>query len=376
MKAKTIIALLAVMLLAGSVFAGGESDKRNHRDIDSFPSFTPFNIGNFEFPEGVAVDEVGKVYVSLVLSPFGPSDYLSDKIWKFSPSGVMSQFVDFGAPGGGAWGLATDARGNVYMARTGLHNGVFRVDRFGHINLLPGTDQIFSPNELAFDQRGNLYVTESNSFDVAGFCGQYGQGGIWRIPKNGRNAELWLRDDLLSGTCPGSLGAFPIGANGIAFYHGDLYVVNSDKDIIVRIPVKANGSPGRPEIWATLLKVPESPYNFNPIIGDGLAIDVHGNIYVVLFGHCAVVRINADDKSQETIAALLLDPQNPLFAPLDFPTSLAFGTGKEGRTSLFITNAGWLGLFYPRYQWPGPGLVKIDVDIDFDNERGDNRRDK
>ena len=99
----------------------------------------------------------------------------------------------------------------------------------------------------------------------------------------------------------------------------------------------------------------------SPPLGDGLALDVHGNVYVALAAQCAIVRIDADDRSQETIAALLFDPQNPLFAPFDFPTSLAFGTGKGGRESLFVAGLGWLGSF--GFPGPGPGLVKIEVGV-------------
>jgi len=61
-----------------------------------------------------------------------------------------------------------------------------------------------------------------------------GQGGIWRIPPNGE-AEVWLRDDLITGT--GDLLGFPIDTNGIQFYHGDLYVINTDQLTVVRVPV-------------------------------------------------------------------------------------------------------------------------------------------
>jgi sugar lactone lactonase YvrE len=90
-----------------------------------------------------------------------------------------------------------------------------------------------------------------------------------------------------------------------------------------------------------------------PVVGgDGIALDVHGNLYVAVLTRSAVVRINAQDLSQETIAVF---PANLL----DFPASLAFGTGKGERTNLFVTNLGMglpLGL-------AGPSLVKIDAGV-------------
>ena len=65
----------------------------------TFPNFIPFDgiLGT----EGVAVDKVGNVYVSVNM-PGG-----SDQIWKCTPSGEGSALVDLGAPGY-ACGLAVD----------------------------------------------------------------------------------------------------------------------------------------------------------------------------------------------------------------------------------------------------------------------------
>jgi sugar lactone lactonase YvrE len=339
--------------------------------LAEFPSFIPFDYGNAEFPEGVAVDKVGNIYVALRDSPsYAPIPGTTDQIWKFTPSGERSVFVDFGGNGGGAIGLAVDAEGNVYSAHSLAPKGVFRVDREGNIALLPGTDQIVFPDALAFDKRGNLYVTEFFSFDNPGNCPPFGQGGIWVVPKGGK-AKLWLRDDLLTGNCGNLFGAPPGGANGIAYYHGDLYVNSSDKGIVVRVPVLQDGNHGQPEVWATLQEVarPPIPDLFPLGGGDGLTIDVHGNVYVAMPGRAAIVRINAADKSQETIAALtpeLALSENVQFAYLDYPASLAFGTGEGGRMSLFVTNLGWTRMFANNFpfpiQWPGPGIVKIEAD--------------
>jgi sugar lactone lactonase YvrE len=238
------------------------------------------------------------------------------------------------------------------------------VDRHGRAVRLPGTEQIVFPNALAFDNRGNLYVTETFSFDPPlvpyenGFAPAFGRGGIWRIPKRG-TAELWLRDDLLTGLGP-TLFPYPVGANGIAFYHGGLYVINTDKALVLRVPVFNNGRPGQPEVWKQVADVPESLFNGSPYIPlmlDGLALDVHGNVYIAVPSRAAIVRIHADDRSQETLAAY---PAAPL---PDAPLSVAFGTGKGARESLFISNGGISGMIVPGLPWAGPGLLKIEVGI-------------
>ena len=69
----------------------------------AFPDFIPFDRAD-EYPEGVAVDKVGNVYVSL--------DDLGE-VWKFTPYGEKTVLVAFDSPG--ALGLAVDAIGNVYV---------------------------------------------------------------------------------------------------------------------------------------------------------------------------------------------------------------------------------------------------------------------
>ena len=154
----------------------------------AFPAYIPFDAAAGESPEGVAVDKRGNVYVSIG-DAFGPRG----EIWKFTPSGQKSVLIDFGTPG--ATGLAVDAVGNVYVGRaTWPDNGVYRVDHDGQAIRLPGTENIVCPNALAFDQKGNLYVTESFSFDPPLIVGPLGQGGIWVIPRCG-TAKLWLRHE-------------------------------------------------------------------------------------------------------------------------------------------------------------------------------------
>jgi len=323
----------------------------NAQRAGTFPSFIPFDAS--QGTEGVAVDKVGNVYVSVNM-PGG-----SDQIWKFAPSGEQSAWVDFGVPGY-ACGLAVDAVGNVYMARPIVPaHGVFRVGPDGDAALLPGTEQIIGADALAFDQQGTLYITEifSGVFSGDPSTSVFEQGGIWRIPKVG-TAELSLRDELLTGLGP-TFFPYPVGANGIGFYHGALYVNNTDKALVVRVPVRPDGSPGQPEVWKQLEDVPESPFYqspFLPLMLDGLALDVHGNVYLAVPTRAAIVRINAADLSQDTVAVY---PD----VPLDAPLSLAFGTGTGERQSLFISNGGFSGLFIPGMPWAGPGLVKVEVGI-------------
>jgi len=335
--------LLPIVLFALAFQTGGTIAAAS---AGGFPAYIPMTGVT---PTGVTVDKVGNVYVSIREMR---ADGQYGLIWKYTPAGEQSFFAQIGKAE--IYGLAVTANGDLYaaMGRVGSDKGVYRVDRKGNIELLLGTDQIVWANALAFDDQGTMYITESHSLDSES---NYDEGGIWRIPRGGQ-AELWLQDGLLTGI--GAVMPYPIGANGIVYYHGDLYVTNTDKGLVVRIPVQKDGSAGVPVVWAMLQEVPESPLAWSalPLMGDDLRLDVHGNIYVAVLTRSAVVRINALDLSQETIAAFPM-------SPLDFPPSIAFGTGKGERTNLFVTNLGMGKVFVPQLTWPGPGLVKIDAGV-------------
>jgi len=304
--------------------------------LGGFPEFT----ATAGVPEGVTVDGAGNVYISVRAA-------ISDQVWKYSPSGVGTLLSDLGEPAGGAAGLAMDGAGNVYMCRAMVNPGVYRITPDGKTVKLPGTEQVAGLNALAFNTEGTLYVTESCSGDLAG--GNFEQGGIWRIPKGG-TAELWLRDELLTGLAP-TVMPFPVGANGIGFYNGDLYVANTDKGLVVRVPVLLNGEPGPAEVWKTVEDVRESTMYQSPafpVMLDGLTIDADGNVYVAVISRNAIVRINARDQSQDTVATY---PGTPF----DAPASLALSSRAD---TLFVTNLGmYEGLIPNPEPWPGPGLV-------------------
>lgn len=321
----------------------------------SFPAWTPLPGGQ---AEGVAVDRTGHVYVSVREGDNGV-------ILRFDRHGEADRLAEIGP--GMIGGLAFSAEGDLYAAvAAGAARGVYRIFANGDTELVPGTDQIVFANALAFDQRGSLYITESHSLMEDG---SHGPGGIWRVTRHGE-ARPWLRHALLTGV--GAVLGYPVGANGIGFFRGDLYVVNTDKSIVVRVPITRRGRPGTPDVWAQLREVDSSPLAGHPVppMGDGLALDADGNAYVALVTRCSVVRLDANTREQEMVAFFQFGPDTlPRFAPLDTPASLAFGPGprrghghREDGPSLFVTNLGWMAGMAPGPPWPGPGLVRIDVE--------------
>ena len=268
-----------------------------------------FDATNSELPEGVAVDKVGNLFVTL--APRG-------EVWRIAPDGSRALFAEFAmspeSPLPGALGLAVDAPGNVYAALATADptsHGVWRVSRDGQTKeRLPGTEVISFPNALTLDHEGNVYVTDSL------------QGSVWRIPSGG-SAELWTQDTLLEP----NLELSPVGANGISFRQNALLVANSSRFSIVSISIERDGTAGEAEVFF------QGELGFVP---DGIAMDVHGNVYVANPISGVVQRLSADDMSLTVIAT---DVQG-----LDDPTSLAFGSGKGSRQSVFVANSTFFGM--------------------------------
>jgi sugar lactone lactonase YvrE len=310
-----LVALLTVAAMPVQVGADGQIEVVKQ-----------YNASEGELPEGIAVDKKGNLYVSL-----GAPSPLSNfaQIRKISPDGSETVLVEFEDPA--AAGLAVDAPGNVYYAHFSFNpdtHGVYRVTGDGATERLPGTVATLLPNALAFDKVGNLYVSDS------------WLGAIWRIPRGG-SAELWLQHELLEGL--GQIPGYPpIGANGIAYRHGSLYVANTEKGLIARVPILTGGDAGDPQIVA------EDPGLYGL---DGIALDVHGNIYAALVLQSKLVRIDPADGEFTTL--LTADDG------LDEPASLAFGTGKGDRQSVFVTNYA----LFPPHSAEGPAVLKVDVGV-------------
>jgi sugar lactone lactonase YvrE len=311
MRLRRIIAALAVAALAlqtGPVRATG------HVEV-----VVSFDAAAGELPEGVAVDKRGNVFVSLI-APVS-------EIRKITPTGDQSTLVDLGVGGNGPLGLAVDAPGNVYVGVATFDpatQGVYRVSKGGTATRLPGSEAIAFANGLAFDKRGNLFVADSIG------------GAVWRIPRGG-SAELWIQDPLIEGT--GELGiGFPVGANGIAHHRNAMIVSNTELGTLVRIPIRPDGDAGTPTVIA------DDP----ALLGaDGIALDVRGAVYVAVIAQSTIVRV--DGGSIATIA----DAGDGI----NQASSIAFGTGRGDRKSLFAVN---FGIFSPA---PTPELLKIAVGV-------------
>jgi sugar lactone lactonase YvrE len=170
-------------------------------------------------------------------------------------------------------GLNFDKQGNLYAAVASLlpelKNGVYRLScgGAGQATLFATHPNMTFPNDLLFDKNGRLFVSDSSS------------GSLFTVQPNGKVAKL-LSDPLLKGDrkfCPPTKLPLNISANGTAFDKNEtsLFVANTDRASIIRVPIMKDGSAGKPEIF-----VGPDCENLNG--ADSIILDKDGSIVVAV----------------------------------------------------------------------------------------------
>ena len=316
-----LIGLLTLLLVASVAPALA----REPLDIQVFTK-----IGQPGQPEPVAIGPDGRVYVGTNQLGHGDADAPS-KIFAFSRAAKLVREYELqGQPldqDHGIQGLAFDRDGRLYAldrsadprvvvldpatGRQRLYAGFRDVPPCG---VAPGTagedcsdtrmDGPAGPDYATFSPSGDLYVTDID------------QALIWKVPKGGGRAEIWLKDARLESL---------YGPNGIQFMADGRTLLfvntasnpsagNSFAGRLYTVPVQPDGGPGElTQVWESLpLDAP-----------DGLAISRSGNVYVALAGTSQVVLLSPE------FTELARTPPDPAAnqaeeIPLDGPGSVAF----------------------------------------------------
>jgi len=299
---------------------------------------TAFDAAQQELPEGLSIDQHGDMYVTMGYPFFWePGDGWVKKITSDGTKTTLAHFPD----GQGPAGIVTNADGDIYFARAHPEaedvRGVWRLDDDGTSERLPGTEDMLVPNGLAFDGQGGLLVGDS------------ALGVVWKVALDGSGSvEPWFSEATLVGGCGGG----ELGVNGVAVWEDAVYAANTDRGLLVRIPVLEDGSAGAGEVVAgdnTNDCEPDALWGM-----DGIAFDVDGSVYALLVMQNQLVRIDPNDGSFE----LLLTQEDGLYNP----ASIAFGTSDEDRTSVYMVNYALI----PPAPEPslGPAVLRFDVGVE------------
>jgi sugar lactone lactonase YvrE len=280
-----------------------------------------------QLPESLTVDARGNFYVSM-----------GSQVAKIDRSFAVSTLATLPiAAGGFATGLKFAPSGRLFIASGAFDptldaSYVFSLDtRTGDLSVVTSLDPDGFPNDMAFDDAGATFLTDS-------FLGV-----VWKISPGGA-ASIWASDPLLQGNGNNPVLGLPFGANGIVFDRAKrkLYIANTDLGAILTVRVQADGSAGDVEVFAADAELTGA---------DGLAFDRAGTLYVAVNAQDQLATV--DKRGRVRVIA-----EGP---PLDGPSSLAFGVAHCDRHSLFISNFAISRATGAIPGPPNPGLLSLRV---------------
>lgn len=268
-------------------------------------------VDGLDHPEGVACGPDGGVFAG------GEAG----QIYRVSFEGTA---VEVANTKGFILGLALDGDANIYACDL-KRSEVLRVrPSTGGVDVYSSgaaDEPMRTPNYPAFADDGSLFVTDSGKWEADDGC-------VFSISPAGQTS-VWTRitNKFPNGCC--------LSPEGDA-----LYVVESLRPGLARIPILSDGSAGDPEL---VVELPET-------VPDGVAMGAEGNLYVSCYRPDRIYRITP--RGDPEILA-----EDPRGTTLSAPTNVAFvGPNRDrlvvaslGRWHLMIGDVGERGveLRYP-----------------------------
>jgi YD repeat-containing protein len=263
------------------------------------------------YPQGVAVDAVGNLYIT---------DVDNNRIRKVSPNGIISAFAGNGdtvfngdnipALGAGILvpsGIAVDKAGNVYYSEAG-NSRIRKIDSRGIVTTVAGNGQqgfsgdggpalqasFYAPSMIAIDGTGEIYVADYRNLRVRKIDTD---GNIATIAGNGEGTESIYGDGGLATEAslgrPMSLSLDRFGNLYVGIYQNRVRKVD-EKGIISTVAgngIRDSGPDGVPATESSLYGV------------CGLAIDQLGDLYTSDYSSIRKIEANIPPSGEITLAS-------------------------------------------------------------------------
>lgn len=315
-------AVMLALVCAAGVVTSGSVTAEAAPPCGAEPRVLQAFVSGQDIPESVTVDEQGTIYVSngnnVLFRPAGGA---------FSVFGTLPLPI-------AALGVKVGPDGCVYNASTSLSEVegayVWRLCEQGSVEVFAELDHAGAPNDLAFDDDGNLLVTDPVL------------GRIYQIEPDGAVAVL-VEHPLLSGDPNNPALVFrPLGVNGIALdARGDnVFVSNTDRGTVLRVPL--TGSTHTPVVFKSDARLRGA---------DGVAFDRSGTLYVTVNASDTLVTLDRQARLRVIESGGLLDA----------PSSVAFGATRHDKHTLYLTSSAFSRTLGLQPGTPQPALLTLRI---------------
>jgi sugar lactone lactonase YvrE len=233
------------------------------------------------------------------------SVYSHNRVDRYDPAtGTTATFAEVPAP---PMGLAFGAGGVLWMTGGTLYEGpgfIWRVERTGAFRQWCELPDATFMNGCTMHPNGRtLLACESSSGDIVAI--DLGQPGRWGV---------WLQGDRLRPIMP----KYP-GSNGIKIRQGWAWISVSGRRLMVRVPIRPDGSAGDIEIAV------------GHVSADDFAFGTSGSLYITTHPEHTLIRLDPSG-ARTTLAG----PEQGMVGS----TACAFGRAPGDETALYVTTDG------------------------------------
>jgi sugar lactone lactonase YvrE len=278
------------------------------------PAETMAELPKNTFLENLVFDARGHAYVT---------SHEDGVIWRWQSGGKLTRFAQ--VPGKLA-GIALGPKGDVITSGAGKDGlaVIFRISAAGSVETALALPEAMFLNGMTLLDGQRYLVADSY------------KGVIWLVDLAAKTADVWLADALLARADDKN----PIpGVNGIKRAGSRLVVSNTGKQLLIEVPIDAQGRAGTPRVLREHINI------------DDFALDTDGTLYGATHVYNSVVRV-APDGRVEVIASAAQGVAGS--------TAVAFGRAKGDTRHLYVTTNG--GMFLPPPTGVEPGrLVRISL---------------
>ncbi|WP_405816090.1 hypothetical protein OG241_16130 [Streptomyces sp. NBC_01390] len=231
--ALAVTAAAAVLASAPSASAWTGHSSYSGSAVTDVRTAAKFDFAAGEIPENITANPDGSVTLSMLGSCAVCQRTHGPELMRIDASGERTVLAT-GQVGEAISGNARGSDGTVYYALwapgNADRNGVYKLLADGSPQRVAALPADSGPNGLAVDSAtGTLYIADSL------------KGVIWSVPAAGGTPTPWLTDTALA---PVPTEALPIGANGLRFHNGALWISNFNKGTLLRVPITPAGVPG------------------------------------------------------------------------------------------------------------------------------------